>query len=141
MADLAAEYARDLGPAGVLLSSPVAMQHVADALAGAIRGQRSAGLPVPPEVLELAAVLGRHLAEGCRQRQASLPPNRRSATWSAPAPLVTVSEAAALLGVTPRRVRDYLADGRLPGTKRGRAWLLDRAAVLAAADDRRDTTR
>ncbi|MGY1985446.1 helix-turn-helix domain-containing protein [Blastococcus sp. SYSU DS0669] len=141
MSDLATEYARDLGPAGVLLCSPLAMQHVADALAGAVRAQRSAGLPVPPEVLDLVATLVRHLAdhgEGCRQRQASLPPAPASATWAAPAPLVTVSEAARLLRLTPRRVRDYVHDGRLPAVRRGREWLLDRAAVLAAADDRRE---
>jgi excisionase family DNA binding protein len=41
-----------------------------------------------------------------------------------PGDLVTTEQAAALLGVTPGRVRHYLADGRLPGQKLGRDWLI-----------------
>ncbi|MGY1823750.1 helix-turn-helix domain-containing protein [Geodermatophilus sp. SYSU D00079] len=145
-AEVAGVYCLDLGAGGVLLSSPLACQDVLTALAGAVRDQRSTGVPVRPEVLDLMATLSARLdalravpaAPDCRTRQASLPPGPGSASWEAPAELVTVSEAARLLGLKPRRVRDYLADGRLPGTKRGGTWLVELSAVLAAAQSRRE---
>lgn len=40
-------------------------------------------------------------------------------------PIVGVAEAAAELGVSPRRVRQMLADGVLAGEHVGRAWIID----------------
>ncbi|WP_187280761.1 helix-turn-helix domain-containing protein [Microbispora sp. CSR-4] len=48
---------------------------------------------------------------------------------------ITTAEAAVLLGVTERRVRQ-LADHGL-GQKVGRQWVYDRAVVLAWRDERR----
>lgn len=41
----------------------------------------------------------------------------------------TVREAASMLGVTERRVRFLVSQGRLKGEKMGRDWLIDRKSV------------
>lgn len=43
--------------------------------------------------------------------------------------MVSVPDAAALLGVSPQRVRQLLAADQLAGRKVGRDWLVSRAAV------------
>lgn len=48
---------------------------------------------------------------------------------------ISTSEAAVILGITERRARQLAAGGM--GHKAGRAWLLDRSAVLAYRDERR----
>ena len=50
--------------------------------------------------------------------------------------MISVLEAADELGVSGRRVHQMLADGRLPGARVGRSWVLDRQAVLQAAQSR-----
>jgi len=40
--------------------------------------------------------------------------------------LVSAEQAAKELGVSPRRVRQFLKDGRLLGTKLGHYWLIDK---------------
>ncbi len=49
---------------------------------------------------------------------------------------LTVEEAARMLHLTPRRVRQLAAGGL--GTKRGHTWQLDRAAVLAELERREE---
>ncbi len=44
---------------------------------------------------------------------------------------VAVAEASNVLGVSPRRVRQMLADGQLAGSRIGRQWLIDRADLDA----------
>jgi len=44
------------------------------------------------------------------------------------APL-TVNEAARILGVTPRRVRQLVESGALPATRFGREWAIARGSV------------
>src|SRR4051812_39918867 len=61
--DLGGAYAVAMGAAGLLLSSPLARQDVLAALDGAIRAQRADGVPVRPEVLDLAATLGALVAQ------------------------------------------------------------------------------
>jgi excisionase family DNA binding protein len=46
--------------------------------------------------------------------------------------LMSVSEVAGELAVSPRRVRQMLADGLLRGEQVGRAWIVDRASVREA---------
>lgn len=48
---------------------------------------------------------------------------------------ITTREAAVLLGLTERRVRQLAAGGM--GQRRGGRWVLDRSAVLAYAERRR----
>ena len=47
--------------------------------------------------------------------------------------LISVVEAAALLGVTPQRVRQLIDAGRIPARHVGRAWVIARRDVLAFA--------
>ena len=47
--------------------------------------------------------------------------------------LLTASEAAALLGVTPKHVRSLLANGKLAGARIGGTWRVNRDALLAMA--------
>jgi excisionase family DNA binding protein len=49
---------------------------------------------------------------------------------------VTVTEAAALAGVSPRRVRQLAASGRLRARRHGRAWLIDRDSASDYGKDR-----
>lgn len=52
---------------------------------------------------------------------------------------VSVAEAADLLGVSPSYVRRMAREGRLPAHRgHARAWRLDRAAVHAEANHRRE---
>ena len=50
--------------------------------------------------------------------------------------MLGVSEAAAELGVSPRRVRQMLADGVLLGERVGRAWVIDSEQLRQAGDQR-----
>lgn len=43
---------------------------------------------------------------------------------------ITTSEAAKILGVNSSRVRQFLADGRIPGEKLGKNWMLDLKKVM-----------
>ena len=44
---------------------------------------------------------------------------------------ITTTAAAELLGVTPRRVRQYIEGGRLKARKIGRDYLVDAGSVAA----------
>lgn len=75
---------------------------------------------------------------------AALTSEHESAPAEMPAPAassmqavsVTAAEAAHRLGVTPQRVGQLLRSGRLPGRRIGRVWLVERAAVEAAREER-----
>lgn len=47
---------------------------------------------------------------------------------------ITTAEAAALLGVTPNRVKQYIEDGRLPAKKFARAWMIERRDVAKVGE-------
>lgn len=49
----------------------------------------------------------------------------------APSPILSVTDAARLAGVTDRHMRRLIADGVIAATRVGRAWLVDRASVAA----------
>ena len=55
--------------------------------------------------------------------------------------MLGVSEAAAELGVSPRRVRQMLADGVLVGDRVGRAWVLDSGQLHQAGRRRPEVGR
>ncbi|WP_299956714.1 helix-turn-helix domain-containing protein [uncultured Modestobacter sp.] len=145
-ADVAGAYALDLGAGGVLLTSPLAMQDVLAALDGAIRAQRGTGVQVRPEVADLRDTLARRVdayrdeAAQRRTRQSALPQLVKQAPWDA-AEQMTVKDAAHLLGVQERQVRNLAHSGQLGGRKVGGAWLLDARAVTVAAEDRKESTR
>lgn len=48
--------------------------------------------------------------------------------------LLTTAEAAAKLGVSPRRVRKMITDGRLPAKKVGRDYVIDPRGLKAVED-------
>jgi excisionase family DNA binding protein len=45
--------------------------------------------------------------------------------------LISVADAAKILKVTPVRVRQYIADGRLKAEQIGRAFVLRRSVVMS----------
>lgn len=49
---------------------------------------------------------------------------------------MAVAEAASELGVSDRRIRQMLADGRIPGERAGRSWVLEEQAVREYAKSR-----
>ncbi len=55
--------------------------------------------------------------------------------------LMGVADAAGRLGVSPRRVRQMLADGTLPGQRVGRTWVIERRALRTVVGDRRGAHR
>ena len=52
-----------------------------------------------------------------------------------------MADAASRLGVSPRRVRQMLADGTLPGRRIGRTWVIEERALRTAAAERRGAHR
>ena len=55
-----------------------------------------------------------------------------------PVQWITTKEAAALTGYATAYFRQLIKRGRLPAKKRGRDWFLDKAAVLAYAQEMRE---
>lgn len=55
--------------------------------------------------------------------------------------LVTVREAAEILGVIPRRVRQFIEEDRIPADKLGHQWFLRREDVLVFASKERPVGR
>lgn len=56
--------------------------------------------------------------------------------WEVVPELVSVSEAAVLLGVSRQRVLQRIDDKSLPATRVGRDYVIPRAAVVAGAESR-----
>lgn len=53
-----------------------------------------------------------------------------------PSAVIATREAADMLRISERRVRQMLADGALTGRRAGRVWLVDRASVAILAATR-----
>lgn len=45
--------------------------------------------------------------------------------------LLSTTQAAGMLGISPIRVRQFIAQGRLAAHKAGRDWLIERTAIEA----------
>lgn len=58
------------------------------------------------------------------------PVRQESETW------LTTIEAASLFGVTDRAIRKWCAKGRLPATRHGDRWLINRSQCLGPETDR-----
>jgi excisionase family DNA binding protein len=56
-----------------------------------------------------------------------------------PDELLTVQEAAKILKVIPRRVRQFIQEGRLPANKIGRPWFIKRTDLEAFKRVKRPT--
>jgi excisionase family DNA binding protein len=53
---------------------------------------------------------------------------------------MTLTEAAALLGVTAATLRQQIANGRLRATKKGRDWWVTKGEVARYGQENRRTT-
>ncbi len=138
-----AAYAVRLGSCHVLLASPQSCLDVARSLQQSVSASRRQGLPAPARVLRLISLLEAELAERS---------SATSATGSAEVPNevdlpasvlstdpATVEEAAQVLGVSARQVRN-LAE-RLEGRKVGQTWTFDRGVLEDEATRRRQERR
>lgn len=128
-------YALRLGGCKVLLTSPQACLDVLRALQAAVAAGQRSGLRPPARVTGLIATLE---AEINAYRQAAstsgnaeLPREPTMPTSVQPTEPADTKEAARMLGVTDRQVRN-LGD-RLDGRKVGRTWVFDRDLVAAEA--------
>lgn len=74
-----------------------------------------------PDAEEIAAIVRREL-------RAALAELRQVAGADAE---LSAEEAARLLGVSPKTVRRWAREGRVQGTRRGRAWSFTRAGLAS----------
>lgn len=128
-------YALRLGGCKLLLNSPQACLDVLRALQAAVAASDRTGLRPPARILGLIGALESELAE--HQKAASTSGNEelprdlnvpRSVQPTEPA---DAKEAARMLGVTDRQVRNL--GYRLDGRKVGGSWVFDRDLVAAEA--------
>ncbi|GAA3785584.1 helix-turn-helix domain-containing protein [Micromonospora maritima] len=128
-------YVLRLGGGKVLLSSPQACLDVLRALQAAVAAAHRTGLRPPPRVVGLIATLEAELADyraaASTSGNAELPRDLNVPRSVQPTEPADTKEAARMLGVTDRQVRN-LGD-RLDGRKVGRTWVFDRDLVAAEA--------
>jgi excisionase family DNA binding protein len=134
-------YAVSLGPCAVLLSGPQAVLDVLRALEGSARAAEASGYAVPQRVLALMAELRTQLrnqraATLASIGNAALPPVPEVSTWKPQDELISVAQAATVLGLQPRQVRNLAKAGQLPAHKVGGCWQLELTGVTAAASRR-----
>lgn len=115
-----------LGPAGTL--------HAARAFALAVRTARRDGIGLPAEVAQLVEALDAEAAEAMSAMSAAGHADVRGEGELSESPaseLVSVEEAAAMLGVSTRQARRLVP--LLGGRKVGRVWTIDRREIAAYA--------
>jgi len=95
-------------------SVPEAMHHLAFALCGHVRRLKFQGLPVPPEVEELAVFLRRLVRTRQDSPLVAVPADTGQYSRMPDQLLITKGEAAERLGVSVRTVERLVATGRLP---------------------------
>ncbi len=104
-------YVVDQGSAGVLLSSPQALQDVTAAVEGVLRADRSNGYPPPARLVELVDVLRRRLADAVdfRARNPEVPAPLNPSEWVEPVEGLTAAQAARRQWETEARAACVLA--------------------------------
>lgn len=116
-----------------------ALEGFAPALSNSVRGYRSASITMPGETLRQAmtaaiavveAAFGGVEAITCEILTEAEFDVRQG--WMPVPELVSVAEAAALLGVTRQRVQQRIHERTLPGTRVGSTYVLPKAAVEAS---------
>ncbi len=135
-------YAVRMGGCHVLLGSPQSCLDVLRSLQQSIVACRRQGVPAPPRVLYLITLLEFEIAEH-RERtsakgNAEVPQEPDLPPSLADDP-VSVEEAARMLGVSRRQVRNL--GEQLEGRKVAGSWLFDRDVVAAEAARRAHETR
>ncbi|MFF0862340.1 helix-turn-helix domain-containing protein [Nonomuraea sp. NPDC003560] len=127
-------------PGGLVLLGPVGVAYCERALRLAQRAAVRDGAASRPQVRRLAELLGAAL-----EAIAAAAQDRASVSGSAevpqdppppPSEAVGTEEAAELLGITARGVRDLCRRGTLPAVQVGGRWVIDRADLVAYADKR-----
>jgi hypothetical protein len=114
---------------GRLLLGPAGTLHVARALELAVRTARRDGIGLSPEVAQLLDAVQAEAAEVLSARGRADVRDEQLLPASAVGEIDT-TEAARMIGITPRGVRHAAGRGEL-GRKRGGRWVLDRAEVAA----------
>lgn len=109
-------------PAGVCGKYRLAMSVVLRQAAA-----RRPGGVVPADIAAAQAVLALAAADAVDGTNSP----RQGADPSGSRRVITVHEAAELLGAAPRTVRAWIAAGKLPAVQVGRVWLLSRVEVEA----------
>ncbi len=140
-AEVFESYAERLGGCCVLLASQQSCLDVLRSLQQSVAALRRQGLPAPARVTRLISLLECELAEhGRSDASANGSPEVPD---GGPLPVSVLStdpagveEAALVLGVSPRQVRN-LAE-RLEGRKVGRTWTFDRGALEDEATRRQE---
>lgn len=132
-------YAVRLGGCRVLLACPQACLDVLRSLQQSVAAAARQGLPAPGRVLTLIRALDAELADRTPQPTSGTGSPDATATSGVPAchptDPVDAQEAARMLAVTPRQIRNL--GHRLGGRKVGHAWTFDRASISAEAAIRR----
>lgn len=106
------------------------------------RRERDGGAPMHPKVRariedlaagRLAGLSAAGRMHASRHQSAPAPESAASSPW------ITVADAAERLALDESQVRRLLGAGRLPGQRFGRrTWMVDRAAVEAERERRRE---
>lgn len=125
----------------IVLTGPEAVLDVLRSLQESVKAVRRMGLPVPERVQHLIGLCEAELRAYRATSVAGSPelPFEPDLSESTAEDLVDVAEAARLLGVTPRQVRN-LRD-QLEGRKVAGRWVFDREVLLIEADRRRQEGR
>ena len=126
--DLAWRISRHMTPAGAVIVPPriAAWLEERAGLTSDRRIRLRVTDPAAYEVLMALHVAALDHRSGTGTNLAPAQPVRpESEKW------LTTTEAASLLGVTDRAIRNWCASGRLPATRRGGRWLINAADVKA----------
>jgi len=136
------DYAARLGGCHVILGSPQSCLDVLRSLEQSVAAIRRQGLRPPVRVLDLMALLQAELDE----QRASVSaggsaevPREPQLPQSQAEDLVDVAEAARMLNVSARQVRNL--GELLEGRKAGRVWVFERGVLAAEASRRRQERR
>lgn len=128
-------YAVRLGMGRVLLASPQACLDVLRSLQAAVAAAGRSGLQPPPRIVTLIAALEAELAESASANgNAELPRELTVPASVQPTEPADSKEAARMLGVTVRQVRNL--GPRLDGRKVAGSWIFDRDQLAAEATRR-----
>ncbi|MGO2865595.1 MAG: helix-turn-helix domain-containing protein [Corynebacterium casei] len=106
---------------GVVLLRPDAARSLAKAVIQASDAMAKRGQVMNPAVINLAM----EISSAAGHPEPDQPPIEHAYEYEH----ITSNEAAEILGCSTRYIRRLAADGRLPGERRGAAWIFDREDI------------
>ena len=132
--DWAWRISRHMTPAGAVIVPPRIASWLVER-AGLTSDRRIRLRHTDPAAYEIlmalhAAALDHHRSGTGTNLAPAQPGRQESETW------LTNSEAASLLGATDRAIRNWCAGGRLPASRRGGRWLINRSQCPDPETDR-----